>query len=51
MPKTKYPYIPFRPTPEQDARLRKLAKRLGVSVAELVRNCIDAHLPRIEQAV
>lgn len=44
----KYPYLPFRPTPLQERRLRALGKITGQKLGSLLRECVSAHLPILE---
>ena len=36
-------------TPEQAEELRKIAKQEKVSVADIVRECVDKELPRLKE--
>lgn len=45
----KYPFIAFRPsTPMQESRIRSLADRTGMSISQVIQECIAAHLPNLE---
>lgn len=45
-----YTYVPFRPGPELEARLLRVAGRLGTTVSAVVRTCCDEALPTLEAA-
>ncbi len=47
----KYAYIPFRPTPLMDIRIRKLSARTGQSVGAIIRDCISASIGTLEANV
>lgn len=47
--KAKYPFLAFRPaTPLQEARIRRLAEKTGMTISDVVLECIAAHLPHLE---
>lgn len=43
-----YAYIPFRPTPLMNVRLRKLAENSGQTIGAIIRECVSAHLQKLE---
>ena len=46
----KYPFIAFRPSSHlQENRIRNLAKKTGMSISEVVTECISAHLTKLEE--
>jgi predicted DNA-binding protein len=47
--KAKYPFIAFRPSsPMQEQRIRALAEKTGISISQIIQECISAHLPNLE---
>lgn len=44
----KFPFIAFRPNSLTDSRIRSLAKNTGMSISDVVLECIAAHLPVLE---
>lgn len=43
-----YAYIPFRPTPLMDRRLRSLAEKTGQTIGALIRDCVAAQIDKLE---
>ena len=47
--KPKYPFIAFRPSSHlQENRIRNLAKTTGLSISEVLQECISSHLHILE---
>lgn len=45
----KYGYIPFRPTAQLQVDLLRTARRLNLTVSEVVRRCCDLGIPQLER--
>jgi predicted DNA-binding protein len=45
-----YAFIGFRPTPILDKRLRSLSEESGQSVSAIIKECVSAHLCRLEDS-
>ena len=48
-PPKKYGYIPFRPTAQLQVDLLRTARRLDITVSELVRQCCAIGIPALER--
>jgi hypothetical protein len=47
--KAKYPFVAFRPSsPLQESRIRRLAAQTGMSISQVVQECLAAHLQNLE---
>ena len=46
---TTYPKSTIRFQPEQNKKLRELAKRSGMSVSAIVKHCVAAELPKLRR--
>ena len=49
-PKAKYPFIAFRPSsPLQEQRIRRLAEKTGLTISQIIQECLAAGLPALEK--
>ena len=43
------PFMCFRPSPDMDSRIRELCQRSGMTITQVLSDCLAAHLPIIEK--